>query len=331
MRSFFDRNTCCCLMASRSSMLNRALRIYPAYLVVLALTFAMMFIDGRTTIAYWLKPDHWDQSIGDFFSKLDGFSWSGQAAVWLSNLFIFGTNFLTMTWFTPAGTLVSGPAPGATLADAFLFFPPAWTLAVELTFYVLAPLVLWRRPLLIVPVCIVVILIFPAVAELIAGPLGKSIVCCFLGILSYFAYERLPTAPWVKATGFGVTIAIVLLYLLSNAIPYDTEFKIYGVLFLTWIGLPFIFASSKSLVVDRLLGDLSYALYLVHFLAFKVLLVLIAAQNIWVWYYPTLIALAVAITHGVEVPIDRFRQRLVLSREKLSLSAANEAAKVVAN
>jgi peptidoglycan/LPS O-acetylase OafA/YrhL len=324
---------------------NRALRIYPAYLLIAVLTFAMMHVDGKTTITYWAKPDHWAQSIDDFYSKLSGFSIWSQIMVWGSNLLIFGTNFLDAAAFTPSGTLVFTSvqtaadgavmvpeisAPGLTNADAFLFFPPAWTLAVELTFYLLAPFLMRKRPILAIICASVILYTFPSVSEALAGPFGSTIVCCVLGMLCFFVYERLPSARWVRVVGVIMVFAIIGYFLVSNLLPGGLRLKIYGLLALTWIGVPFIFAASRSVKIDRMVGELSYAIYLSHFLTFKVLAYAMEAQSIWVWYYPTLLALAIAITFGLELPVDNLRHRLLESKKTATPPAVAEAAKPVA-
>jgi peptidoglycan/LPS O-acetylase OafA/YrhL len=310
--------------------LNRILRIYPSYLVVVLLTFAMMHVDGKTTIAYWAKPDHWDQPIGDFYSKLSSYPIWTQVVIWASNLLIIGTNFLDAAAFTPSGSIVfaavqtandgavSVPAisgPGLTNAHAFLFFPPAWTLAIELMFYLAAPLLIWKRPIISIIACAALLQMFPSAVVAVAGPFGSTIVCCVLGMLCFFVYRRLPSARWVNVTGVVMALAIVAYFLISNQLPGGLKLKIYGLLALTWFGVPFIFAMSKSMKTDRLVGELSYSLYLSHFLVFKVLSFLLIQQQVAIWYYPALLAVAAALAFGLELPIDRLRQRLIGARD----------------
>jgi peptidoglycan/LPS O-acetylase OafA/YrhL len=91
---------------------NRALRIYPVYLFTLVLfawTNAGSFFDSR----YWHSPDIF---------------------IPLANLLIFGSD----------AVLIAGYFRDGALVPATIIVPPVWSLAVELTFYLMVPFIVKR-------------------------------------------------------------------------------------------------------------------------------------------------------------------------------------------
>ena len=269
--------------------LSRVLRIYPALITVVALTFALMLLDGQTTILLWTQP------AGDFFARFASFSVLDQLLVIIGNLFAFGSNFFILSSFD------------GTPAYFFLFFPPAWTLGIEMTFYLLAPLLMWRRPV----VMILLGCLLPGVLKWLApGPETEPyLLYCLLGMLSYFIYAVVPHNRTVRAIGLAMFCCLVAFALVSDFLPGDNRLHIRAFVVFACMSLPFMFTASRENQTDRWIGELSYGIYVSHFLVFKLLLFLGIPPNAWS-YLPSLILAGAAIVIFLEQPVDRYRARL---------------------
>lgn len=186
--------------------INRALRIYPAYLFIVALSVLLVAATGQTSFA------HWTQSTADLVERFRQLAPFSQALLIIANVTTFGSNALVETGFLPTGEWTTNvKADGFIPARYFLLFPPVWTLGIELTFYALAPLLMfarWFLPLLIVvafyipgwlpsPLTYTGISILPGPAmshpivwlETVPSPFFQFFLC---GMAAYFVYKHLP-------------------------------------------------------------------------------------------------------------------------------------------
>jgi peptidoglycan/LPS O-acetylase OafA/YrhL len=204
---------------------------------------------------------------------------------------------------------------------------PAWTLGIELLFYVLAPFLV--RGKLSVQVLVVIATI---VARLLCFKLGwlpytapwtdrffPFELCYFMGgSLSYSIYntQRAAIGDFLMKhqKGFGRFFAAALTVLLIfNRLPgyYPYRFLLLTVVLVLLI--PFLFAFTRDNPRDRFIGELSYPVYLCHF-------TLIALLQTTVSSFPHLlqggIYAAVAIGFAwlcyrvIEVPVDHYRHKL---------------------
>ncbi|MGL4396492.1 MAG: acyltransferase family protein, partial [Hyphomicrobium sp.] len=112
--------------------LNRALRIFPIYWVIALLALALhacMTLAGQN-------------NFFDLYNKLE---LSGIAALIVSNIIIFGQDLIMFT-VVRAGEFQFATDVSKTELSVWqgLLVPQAWSLGVELSFYVIAPFVLRR-------------------------------------------------------------------------------------------------------------------------------------------------------------------------------------------
>lgn len=229
-------------------LLNRALRIYPLYWVVLLATFAFIAICGNAT---------------EYHSKM---MIPRSLAGWISNLTMFG---LANGGFTP-------------LLDAIIV-PPSWALEIELFFYICIGLGLGQRKLwwpwvACTIAAFVGIRIFQATGLLAGGfsygsiPYGSVAFLIGAGVY-HFREAGQKFLAWSPA-GNLISIAVIAVFAFLVASPYATALPSAIRLFATAILhgiLVFLLAELRAprdsipSSVDRWLGGVSYPLYLIHY------------------------------------------------------------------
>ena len=219
----------------------RALRIYPLwwalYLIVPFFTWAGLFT--WTGLWSFIAYHH-------FYDLLSGF-------------FLFGSDLLLSFWTYPMG--YTAPMPhGLELG---------WTLAPELTFYLIAPFVLRSKflPSLILVSSILVRIVLNAVISHDAWAawcyyfFPSTVLFFMLGHLTRVLYRKLKLPSW----GAWLVLALAAVSLLIQDGRYGFENSFFYVAILLFaLCLPAIFEATKDNKVSNFLGDLTYSLYLSH-------------------------------------------------------------------
>lgn len=222
--------------------LNRLLRIYPIYLLALSLAIASLFyFNNESSVS--IEPT--------FTLPTDSLSW-------VKNILLIGMNFMHME----------------------RVIPPAWTLYVEVSFYMIIPLVmlLGRKAIWIWFIGSVAYHIFLLTSgsypnfdwnqrygTVMAGSLGFSLGCLastyknriiispVAGLLSLTAIAFIHIfAAW----GFGEQVSSIRQFFTSVIFNYLN-------LVCSSIAVLFLFSRKES-SLSRKTGDFSYPLYLVH-------------------------------------------------------------------
>jgi peptidoglycan/LPS O-acetylase OafA/YrhL len=284
---------------------SRFLRLYPLYLGIVALT-----------LIYWVSVGVPLGSLLNFDLPLSGLARSGLV---LSNLGIFGLDFIALdrAVFTqdPIMRLVG----------------PAWSLAIELQFYLIAPFVV-MRPLRF---CLLVLLASVALRLALLGLhydpwrylFAPADWCFFIMGLVAHRFSLLIRSSALKFR-LGVCCATLLPLVAYAARVHEIQdldrlrLWVYYVFLATCV--PFIFELTRKRSWDRAIGDLSYPIYLVHPLIFIVFLTGLGLPprlyDVFGGLYRygpgwcltalgCVIAAAYVLHFGIERPIDRVRAR----------------------
>lgn len=224
---------------------------------------------------------------------------------------------------------VLSTVPATYFNTNFIIIGQAWSLALELGFYALAPFVvqsLWRAgALLIASIGLRWSMVALGFTSEIWGYhfLPASLCLFLLGSVAYHLYavaKRWRWTPRVGAASFAALFIIFgvswlrsgVMFGIDRATGYDTP-RLWAFYLAFAIALPFVFARFKSNRVDRFIGELSYPLYLVHGI---VISQVYHARSLGQWGYGSQViavlgSLAAAWLVHVTVasPVDRIRAR----------------------
>ena len=281
--------------------MSRVLRLYPAYLLLLALEIVAAALVWGTEMP---QPSNlWSAGVDQPLP--DRLLWV------VSNFVIVGKEL----WFD-----------GHLLARQFV--NPAWSLSIELQFYLLIPfLVRWPISRLFMLFAVAVayrVLMFanagwaPAVYFTLPWHL-----CLFLiGVLSYRLIGHWQTVPLRVALG-----PVIALMLLTILFPHHTEgharadwIKIgyWAALFFT---LPLLSRVSLGSKLDEFLGDLSYPIYLANVGMIYTVVSLEPMQSLnaplaSIIVVGMTIAIAVVVVLAVDRPMTRMRRELAAKRRQ---------------
>jgi peptidoglycan/LPS O-acetylase OafA/YrhL len=178
----------------------------------------------------------------------------------------FGLNVNSGNLFFTSSFLETSP-----LLYKFMFIPQAWTIGVELTFYLIAPFLV-RRKLHV----IIVLIILSLSLRIILVQYGfnhdpwtyrffpTELVFFLLGTVSYHLYKKMLLKSIPKNILFSIYFLVLLATFTYSYIHIEYKLIIYLVMFS--FSIPFIFLLSKRWKLDRYIGELSYPIYISHML-----------------------------------------------------------------
>jgi peptidoglycan/LPS O-acetylase OafA/YrhL len=295
---------------------NRAARIYFLY-------WAVLLIAGIVAVVAKLLTRHW---VGySTYPPPHGLV----LYEYFTNLCIFGSAQAYWLGFSPGGALyytmdyTSSPYP----VWRTLMIGPAWTLELELTFYLLAPLLVnlkLRTIFAIIAASFAARFTWYAMGHNV-DPWDYRFFPFEIGlfVLGIAAYRVSKIMPWrlsrkVSYVIFALTVGSILQYDLVGR--YLNSF---AYLFIFAALIPPVFALTQSWKVDRFLADMSYPLYLAHWPVWLFIRDFMPVP--WPGYpglVPALasIAAAAGLVIYVERPIERWRQARIGSGRNTLIS-----------
>jgi peptidoglycan/LPS O-acetylase OafA/YrhL len=202
--------------------------------------------------------------------------------------------------------------------------PQAWTLALELTFYLIAPILNRQNT--------------PVLVSIAAASLGVRLVTYFVlgfhhdpwtyrffpselmffvsGMLSFRIYSH--SSPgldlrWSRLVWFSLIAATVVFQYLPGG-----SIKLMAYFILVFLGLPFVFRATRKSVIDRQLGEMSYPIYLSHLVVFAFFnsFPMFARNNLLlqITSLSTTIFVSFLLVRFVSRSLEGFRQRRATAR-----------------
>ncbi len=306
---------------------SRALRIYSVYFACLAISlmvYTVLYLKGGGLFAY----------IADNAGRL-----GAPAKAWLAlvTFGIFGQDAVLFQQiagghlaFNPEGNF--GPDQTNSLPWKFMALPQAWSISIELMFYCAVPfLTRLRTPALVGIVCASLALRIGIYA---AGHNGDPWIYRFFPLeLALFVYGMLArrfydacgqgfSARFCRIAGGAFIAATCLAQTVPNLLGIPQTLAVWPYYAGALIALPCLFKMSNRM--DARLADLSYPVYMVHWIVIVAYGAAAPAllPQAWVAALQTPFCILGALAGGwaivvaVERPVDHFRHAL-LRREPL--------------
>lgn len=299
----------------RTFYLSRFLRIYPQYAIVLILSILI-------SLYAWLTQDRHPIAVAQHF-PLSG---SGSLLTYGTQATLFGLESLLFLAregngnlaFTSNFSLASQPP-----LHYYIFVPQAWSLGLELTFYLLVPFLLskWR--------VMVVILISSLFLRVLAWQLGFNhdpwtyrffpfeIAMFLAGALSFYAWRSMSDGMRNQCSHTLVQIFAALILATAIACFEHTrnflgESSYWLSYILAFTAVPIIFNAMRHSKIDKIIGDLSYPIYISHLLIINTLYFIFKQPLDGIVYFTIPLAILFSIVlNRIQSNIDAFRHKLL--------------------
>lgn len=310
---------------------SRFVRIYPLYWIVLLGSVLFLVITGTPPRLYKALPIDYGMTYEVLHHKLIFSHDNLFAKIWyvFSHVFIFGYDVsqyiiynIQQSKFTMIG---SSPFIGHLWGRSFMLITQGWSIAIELWFYILAPFILLRNTKSILIITIIVTFLRYQIhfnCDIYALDIFGEL---YFFVTGAFACRFYLTHLQNTNNNYYCLSIFLLLSLFIYTLNYQSLHITYKEnLFYVMLAfsLPLIFNSFHKNPIDRFLGDLSYPIYLVHFLAFGMVAAWFNSRNnAWVTLLITLL-FAIFLVFFVERPFDRLKHKLFQKKLKAIPSEA---------
>lgn len=300
----------------RAFYLNRALRLFPAYLLVAGVTLFLCLFGAR--LFGWAPQPAAYVANWHAAGLLDAPKFLWLALTQVSMLGLESFNFFNLT---PGGDLsLAGTAHDVLPPWRLLLVPQAWSLSVELYFYMVAPFLVTRGLRWIITVALASFIVRVAVwqlAGLNADPWSyrffpSELMFFLLGAVACRMYAlrggaRAPRWYLAPLLACFAAAAVTIGRIGTGFHPGNLIAPL--VTAAAFLALPYLFAQTKSNRIDRALGELSYPIYVSHVLviwivghgSFEV------SREGFLLAAVLVLMMAVAVYQCIDLPIDRWR------------------------
>ncbi|MEO6052670.1 MAG: acyltransferase [Chthoniobacterales bacterium] len=308
--------------------LSRFLRIFPLYWIVLLLIVGWSLFSGWHS-GQWLTL----QRFVTHPFEANGMAGIGLAS--FSNITLFGQDWVMFLSHPLGQTFQMTEAFGKDTNPLwrYLIIPQAWSVGVELSFYVLAPFFnrLRSRDLLILVVSFFMLRFYASmnlhlnydpwmyrffpfeISQFLLGMLGFRIYACFRAsgkswLPSFNRKRAFPIAFVV------VCVALIVCNLIENYFLGHSTWAWRSLCtYPLWaVGIAFLFALLGNNPIDRWVGELSYPVYLVHYTIAASLFPYVSKANWGLITALLSVAVAIVLYFAVIRPIDIRRHLLTI-------------------
>jgi len=283
---------------------SRYLRLYPVYIFCAASALILFpldrFIDGINALPFFAKTYLIFTNCTLLFQDLTMF---------------LGVNN-GVTFFTKNFSNSNPPL------HTLLLVPPAWSLGLEISFYLICPFIIKLKSykILIIAIVSIVIKLILSHQGYNADPWSyrffpSELSLFIFGIISYRLYYSVGYLYFNKF--ISIIIFILVVFILYNYQNFNINYNINKwMLYIVFIlSLGFIFNLTKYNRFDRFISILSYPIYCVHII---VLTYLMPIGEIWkndgsvlmsLLYFLVTCIVSIIIYYVIEKPFDAYRKK----------------------
>jgi peptidoglycan/LPS O-acetylase OafA/YrhL len=197
----------------------------------------------------------------------------------------------------------------------------AWTLSLELLFYLLVPFLnrLKNKNIILLMFLSLFLRFYLYSIGLNHDPWNyrffpNELIFFLSGILMYRSYLKIKNQK-IKYLPNFIFLSYISYLILYQFLPHETTKQI-ALFLLSFISLPFIFNLFKNNKLDRFIGELSFPVYICHFLIINIFTHLTKLPHQFLGLSTTIfsILISILILKFIINPIDNYRQsRVVLN------------------
>jgi len=291
---------------------NRLLRLAPTYFLVLGLQ--LIFLLGFDTVLSVSK---------DQFFKAFNASLLNAVTLVITNIAVVGQEFLSFFSVNQSAALVYDPGQIAqgTPASVYLLIPQAWSISFELMFYLLAPFFARNKSALAIALLLSYVLHKALIlSDLPYNSWGRRIFPAelhffLLGMAAYFLSKQFSEKLKQIKPRYVLYAAVVLMSaLLATRGASPLVIKVYypalAIGFAAFV--PVLFYAVRN-PLDRYLGELSYPIYISHYLVIGVLSkgFHLSGYTLMICAVGTVMTLSALIYTLIDRNIDVWRQKRI--------------------
>ncbi|MES2268658.1 MAG: acyltransferase [Bacteroidota bacterium] len=297
---------------------NRALKIYPIYftsLIMLLLWAGFVYYRGYPGTFDYFR-DYWPLPITTL------------AYLLFVNIFLIGIDTVFYAGINDNGTLyytnnINNHQP---YVVQFVFNPFAWTIGVELLFYIIAPFILRRKAWLAFLLIFISLFIrFYLVSISLNYPpwnymfFPNQLMFFMGGALSYHIYKRIKNKPISNIASVSIFAFFLILITTYNQIFKESYFKQTALFCIEVLVIPYIFLFTKNNKIDRFFGNLSFPIYILQALVLKIVVAKSFPKLISYGLTSLLIiiVLSIIVEYVIAQPIEKYRQRRASALKRL--------------
>ena len=305
---------------------NRMLRLYPIYWVVVLLTIL------TCTVLFCLSDGMLPTTLTNY-SHIN-INVLPLIGLIISNVVIFGQDMIMFLGIdTNTGNLfwTKNFAESPVRLHGFLFIQQSWTLALELMFYLIAPLILRRGwkvvAILIISSCALRLVLYNYF-KLTNDPwtyrfFPTELMFFLLGYFSYRIYLKVKNAPASNLVGLLSLLLIMgstVVYFFIPQIKINfSPFSLNEIFYFTLISfsIPFLFITFKRSRLDNKIGELSYPVYISHLLVYTICMNLPFVQlRTGLSIALLTILFSIVLNKLIADPVEKFRQSRLSKKGK---------------